>query len=170
MWWIVVFKPTRNPTTSYTNSCVGSSHVGCRLGHVTDFGQQEIRKSNINRALPKWHSGKESACQCRRHGLGPWVGKIPWRRKWQPAPVFLPGKSQGQRSPAGYSPWGHKESDTIERLRGCLCTCAYTHTQHKQRLDRLVRTCPGRLCHDAKSWTVLLARPCGEQRHPGWQP
>ena len=46
----------------------------------------------------------------------PCVGKIPWRRKWQPTPVFLPGKSQGQRSLADYCPWGHKESDTTERL------------------------------------------------------
>ena len=44
----------------------------------------------------------------------PWVGKIPWRRKWQPTAVFLPGKSHGQRSLAGYSPWGSKESDTTE--------------------------------------------------------
>ena len=43
-------------------------------------------------------------------------GKIPWRRKWQPTPVFLPGASHGQRSLAGYSPWGHKESDTTEQL------------------------------------------------------
>ena len=41
----------------------------------------------------------------------PWVGKIPWRRKWQPTPVFLPGKCHGQRSLVGYSPWGCKESD-----------------------------------------------------------
>ena len=47
-----------------------------------------------------------------------WVdpGSIPWRREWQPAPVFLPGKLHGQRSLGGYSPWGHKESDTTERL------------------------------------------------------
>ena len=43
-------------------------------------------------------SGKESACQCRRCGFDPWVGKIPWRMKWQPTPVFLPGESHGQRS------------------------------------------------------------------------
>ena len=43
--------------------------------------------------LPRWFSGKESACQCRRHRFNPWVGKIPWRMKWQPTPVFLPGKS-----------------------------------------------------------------------------
>ena len=45
-----------------------------------------------------------------RYGFNPWVGKIRWRRKWQPTPVFLPGKSHGQRSLVGYSPWGHKES------------------------------------------------------------
>ena len=52
-----------------------------------------------------WLSDKESACQCRRWGFSPWIGKIPWRRKWQPTPVFLPGESHGQRSLAGYSPW-----------------------------------------------------------------
>ena len=41
----------------------------------------------------------------------PWVGKIPWRRKWLPTPGLLPGKSHGQMSVVGYSPWGHKESD-----------------------------------------------------------
>ena len=63
--------------------------------------------------------GKEATCQCRRHttwGFDPWVGKIPWRRKWHPTPVLLPGKSHGQRSLVGYSPWGRKESDTTERL------------------------------------------------------
>ena len=60
--------------------------------------------------LPCCLSGisKESTCQCRRQGFDSWVGKIPWRRKWQPTPVFLPGKSHGQRSLAGSSPWGHK--------------------------------------------------------------
>ena len=57
--------------------------------------------------FPGGTSGKESACQCRRckrRGFDPWVGKIPWRRAWQPTPVFLPGKSHGQRSLVGYSP------------------------------------------------------------------
>ena len=64
--------------------------------------------------------GKEPACQRRRCGeLGfdLWVWKIPWRRKWQPTLVFLPGKSHGQRSLEGYSPWGHKESDTTEHTQ-----------------------------------------------------
>ena len=46
--------------------------------------------------------------ETKRPGLDPWVGKIPWSRKWQPTPVFLPGESHGQRSLAGYSPWCHK--------------------------------------------------------------
>ena len=58
--------------------------------------------------LPWWISGKEPTCQCRTRRFYCWVGKIPWRRKWQPTPVFLPGKSHGQRSLAGYRPWGHK--------------------------------------------------------------
>ena len=54
-------------------------------------------------------SGKESACQCRRHGFDPWVRKIPWRRKWQPTPVFLPGES----------PWTEEPG----RLQCMGCTC-----------------------------------------------
>ena len=53
---------------------------------------------------------------CRRCRFDPWVGKIPWRGKWQPIPVFFPGESHGQRSLAGYGPWGHRESDTTEWL------------------------------------------------------
>ena len=63
--------------------------------------------AHISLGLPTRLSGKESAGQCRRRkrfGFSPWVGKIPWRRKWQPSPVFLPGKSHGQRSLVGYSP------------------------------------------------------------------
>ena len=51
--------------------------------------------------------GKESTCQCRRPGFDPW---IPWRRKWQPTPVFLPGESLDQRSLAGSSPWGQSRT------------------------------------------------------------
>ena len=57
-----------------------------------------------------WLKGKESACQCRfyRGEFDLWVGKIPWRRKWQSTPVFLPGKSHGQRILEDYSPWGYR--------------------------------------------------------------
>ena len=66
------------------------------------------------KGLPRWHSGKESTYQCRRRGFEPWVRKIPWRRKWQPTPVFLSGKFHGQKSLAGYSQWSRKELDTTE--------------------------------------------------------
>ena len=59
--------------------------------------------------FPGGASGQEPACQCRRrkrHTFDPCVGKIPWKRKWQPTLVFWPGKSHGQRTLAGYSPWG----------------------------------------------------------------
>ena len=62
--------------------------------------------------LPMWLSGKEPTCQCRKCGFDPWVGKPPWRRKWQHTPVFLPGKSHRQRSLVAYSPQGCQESDT----------------------------------------------------------
>ena len=62
-------------------------------------------------------SGKEPFCKCRRHkrhGFDPWVRKLPWRRKWQPTPVFLPGEFHGQSSLVGYSPWGCDKLDTTE--------------------------------------------------------
>ena len=68
--------------------------------------------SNHSNGLPWWLRSEDSTCQYRRHRFNPWVRKIPWRRKWQPTPVSLPGKSHGQRSLEGSSPWGHKESDT----------------------------------------------------------
>ena len=61
-------------------------------------------------------SGKEPSCQCGRHGFHLWVGTIPWRRKWPPTPVFLPGKSHGQKSLVSYSPWGRQESLMTQQL------------------------------------------------------
>ena len=61
--------------------------------------------------------GKEPTSQCRRYkrcGFNPWVRKIPWRREWQPVPVFLPGEFIGQRRMAGYGPWGSNELDRTE--------------------------------------------------------
>ena len=70
--------------------------------------------------LPRWLSGKESACQHRRYGFNPWVGNIPWRRKWQHTPVFLPRKYHRQKSLAGYSPQGHKELDMTDCTRALV--------------------------------------------------
>ena len=65
-----------------------------------------------------------------RPGFDPWVSKMPWRRKWQPTSVFLPGESHGQRSLVGYNPWGHKELDTTDRLTLWLYTHTHTHIFH----------------------------------------
>ena len=64
----------------------------------------------------------------KRHWFDPRVGKIPRSRKWQPAPVFLPGKSHGQRSLAGYSPWGRKELDRTQRMHAHMRMRTHTHT------------------------------------------
>ena len=66
--------------------------------------------------FPNSSDGKESACSVGDPGLIPGLGRSPGRRKWQPTPVFLPEKSHGQRSLAGYSLWGRQESDTTEQL------------------------------------------------------
>ena len=67
--------------------------------------------SNRRKSFPSGSEGKASACNAGD------LGSIPWRRKWQPTLAILPGKSHGRRSlTEGYSPWGHKESDTSERL------------------------------------------------------
>ena len=66
--------------------------------------------------LPWWLRRSSICVQFWRPGFDPWVGKIPWRRKWHPTPVLLPGKSLGWRNLVGYSAWGRKESDTTEWL------------------------------------------------------
>ena len=88
------------------------------------FGNSiQITQASVRRGIPREHSGKESAGQCTGLKFGPWVREVPWRREWLPTPVFLPGKSHGQRSLASYGPWGRKESDTTEH--------SHTHTQGK---------------------------------------
>ena len=77
--------------------------------------------------LSMWFSGEESTCQCRSLGFDPWVGKVPWRRKWQPTSVFLLGESHGQRNLAGCSPRGCKEADTTERLNKVIYALHLIH-------------------------------------------
>ena len=85
--------------------------------------------------LPRWCNGKESTCQCKRckrQGTGSisWVRKMPWSRKWQPTSVFLPGKFHGQRSLAGYSPWGLQRVECTHTLlhnyNTFTCPCCYS--------------------------------------------
>ena len=88
--------------------------------------------------FPGGGSGKEPFCQCRRRKqcrFDPWVGKIPWRRAWQPTPVFLPGKSHGQRSLVGYSPQGHKELDMNEATSACMTEVVYDNKTVKVSMD-----------------------------------
>ena len=88
---------------------MGYNPWGCKELEMT-----ERTEHIINLGFPGGTRGKEPACKfrkCKKCGFDPWVRMIPWRRKWQPTPVFLPGKSHGQRSLAGYSPGGTKESD-----------------------------------------------------------
>ena len=95
----------------------------------------------------------------------PWVGKIPWRRTWQPTPVFLPGESQGQRSLASYSPWGHKESNVTKWLSTHLCTpiplepssLSPSHPCGSPQSPR-----PGLLCYTAAAHqlAILCVRVC----------
>ena len=79
----------------------------------------------VQQGCPGSTSDKEPDCQCRRHkryGFNPWVGKIFWRRVWQPTPVFLPGESHRPRNLVGCSPWGRKKSDMTEATQ-------YAHTR-----------------------------------------
>ena len=78
--------------------------------------------------FPRWLSGKESVYQCSRSrcGFNPWVGKIPWRRKWQPTPVFLPGESHGRRSLACCSPWGRRVGQDWATEHASLGSEAFT--------------------------------------------
>ena len=85
--------------------------------------------------LPWFSESKEPSCQCRKHrrrGFRPWVGKIPWRRKWHPT---LVGEALGQRSLAGYSPWDHEESATTERLTLSLSQLFYS------AYSKVIHTC-----------------------------
>ena len=72
--------------------------------------------------------------RCERLGFNPWVRKIPWSRKWQPTPVFLPGESYGQRSLVGYSPWGRKELDMT------VSVCVHPHVPAPARTRTRTRT------------------------------
>ena len=93
----------------------------CLCVAVAFFVSAENKGTAISKkGFPGGTVGKESASQCgrcKRHEFDPWVEKIPWRREWQPTPVFLPGRPHGQRSLVGSSPWGHKESDTSEATK-----------------------------------------------------
>ena len=90
-----------------------ASNVPCLLVVMARFNPFS---SSVCNHLPGGSDGKASAYNVGRPRFDPWVGKILWRRKWQPTPVLLPGKSHAQRIVVGYRPLGRKESDTTEWL------------------------------------------------------
>ena len=105
--------------------------------------------------LPRQLSGKESTCQCTRRRLDPRVGKIPWRRKWQPAPVVLPGKFHGQRSLAGYSPWGRRVGHNLVTKQEDI-GCPQSNFLLKPRVTKAF-LCSWPLCgHPAKRMALPL--------------
>ena len=80
------------------------------------FKRKEMQTVSLTPTIPCLSELELRSSTSLSLSFDPWVGKIPWRRKWQSTPGLWPGKSHGQRSLVGYSPWGRKESDTTERL------------------------------------------------------
>ena len=123
---------------------LAQSTVSIKFSHSTNIN---LASTMGQVGFPGGASGKEPACQCRRKRcrFDPWVGKIPWRRAWQSTPVFLPGEAHGQRSLAGYSSWGSKESDRLklEQLRWRLSgrragRCRTAHMETIKQMSRQV--------------------------------
>jgi len=106
-------RPTRLSSSNYISSSLPAEESFCP---VTLSSSRAVKGDGCGKfkiygrlGAPWWLSAKESTCQCRRCRrlwFDPWVRKIPWKRECQPIPVFLPGKSHGQRTLVGYSPWG----------------------------------------------------------------
>ena len=104
------------PPSSHPSQTCGLSLLLCKPAYWMEPLECSVHPQI---GLHRWLSGGEPACQCRRLkrlGFDLWVGKIPWRREWQPISIFLPGEFHGLRSLMGYNPWGRNESDRIEWL------------------------------------------------------
>ena len=86
----------------------------CGAGRSGNLRKPRQRGDELQPCIRTGIMATAQTVQCGRPGFSPWVGKISWRRKWQPAPVLLPREAHGQRSQVGYSPWGRKEWDMTE--------------------------------------------------------
>ena len=107
------------------------SEVNEKLNNQAHFIYISIQPTHIKKGFPSALRSEESTSQCsryNRHQFDPWVRKIPWRRAWQPTPVFLPGESHGWGILVNYSPWGFMESDMSEATQH-----AHIHT-HKSKI------------------------------------
>ena len=85
---------------------------------------------------------KSFCLEFRRPGFDPWVEKVPWRMKWQPSPVLLPGESHGGRSLVGYSPWGRKELDMTSDLTFTFFHSAYKLNKQGDSIQPWCTPCP----------------------------
>ena len=148
-----------------------------------------LRGSRQTDRLPRWLSGGEPVCQCERCrtcGFYPWVGKIPWRRKWQPTAVFLPGESPWTEEPGGLQFMG-SQRDTTEPLskHADRLTCSEEsdvgnwgrirelHVTYLKEPGDVARTGPGIVIQMTPSgkckplvWRVKWVQPCGEPERP----
>ena len=97
----------------------------------------------LRAAQHRWWSVKNPLANAgdRRCGFHPWVRKIPWKRKWQATPAFWLGEFHGQRSLAGYCPWGHKESDTTEHTFIIFKTGRHVYSSIRSNTDTNRKTC-----------------------------
>ena len=130
---------------SWVQITLHSSKANCNL-----LGKREkLNLPYVDRItdFPGGTSGKEPSCKCRRYkrcGFNPWVGKIPWRRAWQPTPVFLPGESHGENFLVGCIVHGVAKSQTwlkwlsmhahMDRMAACYHKPTHHITNHKATL------------------------------------
>ena len=107
-------------TTHSVNDLIKIAVLGC-----------DLHKSNQRKGLPWWLSGKESSCNAghKRYKFNPWIRKIPWKKAWQPTPVFLPGESYGQRSWQAPVHWVTKGQTCLK----LLSTHVHTHTCNQRK-------------------------------------
>ena len=97
---------------------------------------------------------------CRRHGFDPWVGKIPWSKKWQPTSLFLPEKPREQRSLMGHRPQGRKESDMPQRAHTYIHTHTHTHTHTHMLFTFLPTECTTPMANPKVNygcWMIIMS-------------
>ena len=122
--WLHSIWQVLGPSTSL-QMALFLSFYGWVMFHCVVFPGRTVEKS------PAANTGDGKRC-----GFNPWVGKIPWRRKWQPTPEFLPGKSHGQRSLVGSSPWGRTESHMAGWLSTAHTAFRGAHTVFRIHVGR----------------------------------
>ena len=113
----MTYMGTELKTTMGICICIMDSFCCATETNTTLYINYTLTKINLEKKQQhwwmQWLRQWRICLQCGRPGFDSWVRKIPWRREWQPTPIFLPGESHEQRSLVGYHPWGHKESDTF---------------------------------------------------------